>query len=1433
MKKILPIFLLLLAVKLTQAQTAASYVYSTNASTGIEILTSPTSLLASGLDDAASSLTAIGFTFNFAGTPYTTFSASSNGLLCLGTTAPTTYTNLFPGTVSTFPFFMPFWDDLYTAGNGVRYQVFGTAPNRKLVVEWEVHNCCTVVPADKKFQAWLSETSNQIHFVYDFGANVNSSTIGIANTAADYQSVTSSTHTVSTSVVENANATWPGSSRAYIFSPPVPCTGTPSAGTATVSPNPPCPGSNFFVSLTGASVTTGLTYQWLSSPTGNPGTWSIIPLATNPTYSTSLPASTTIYYRCRVQCTTSSGFDTSLPVTVNVQGWSPTSNCYCNSQASFATYEEIENVTMGTLNNTTTCATPLVGSQGIGTGVANQSANFTGSVPAPVIYIGLVQPFSVTISNCTATNLGSGTKIYIDYNQNASFSDPGEEVYFSGLTATNSVPSTILSGTFTPPVTALPGITRMRVVNQVGGNATPTTITPCNTYNYGETEDYLVNIIPPSNYDPAVTAISTPGGNCFTASQILTATVRNYGSLPIVLGPNDSLFVNLHVNGPNGLVTYYDTLFAGTNLLAFGNSTATALFTGVNMFAGGTYSINTSLSISTNFSNGNLINDSLNSPIIKVNYRPTAGAPYQLCQYSSIPFGQGLTVSGCSAPLNDSVTINFVITGPCTDNIGATGGGTSFGLPANCADQFACAFANGIIPALPPGSSFTQPGVLTVSNLGTIGSSYVSEVRMNLYSTNPIGANLLSPGLAGGVGTTNPQFNYSRNIPITQLGNIFSAIPANGILNLGYWESYNDNAGASDISINSGGTTVATLKIYYQYVPASFNWFTVPSGPNPSIFSLSPFDPLITTGSGLSNSNTPGTYTFYAACSSSPTCRVPVQLQINPTPAAFQDTLGQCEYAVSSNSSIFDLSTLNSSVSGNNPLTDVYYYYDQSLAALIANPPIDTFSTNYIYSKVFIPSTGCYSSDTVLLEVISLPEFPSPVLSGFACAPGAIDVANLIDPFSTSPIGTDTIYYNDASFTTLHPNPHNVTVADTVYVVFATNSSPVCSDTTVAYVDILPANNYISGQVLIPSIYSNAGSYSCMSTSLADGQADTIRSTTDCRRVASVTDILNGTSLGTVSACLDIAPSTPFYNGQPYVNRAYTITPTTNDTGYVCLYYLDQDFQDYNADAFILNWPLLPTAATMPSNMQNVALTKVSNGALGAIGSVPTAIPNTSINVSYDPASTVWTVCAPAEGFSHFYLHAQNPGNVPLPVSLLRFNGQKVDATTVLNWATSSERNNSHFVVERSRDGKSFTRVSSNIESKGLNGNSDVELSYNFTDTKPFDGHNYYRLEQHDLDQNMSLSQVVDVYFGNETMVTVYPNPVSSLLTVDINTPKVTTAQMKIIDATGRVVRMTDMLLQAGANQTQIDLQSLADGVYMIHITNGKGLNYSQPIRKN
>ena len=245
-----------------------------------------------------------------------------------------------------------------------------------------------------------------------------------------------------------------------------------------------------------------------------------------------------------------------------------------------------------------------------------------------------------------------------------------------------------------------------------------------------------------------------------------------------------------------------------------------------------------------------------------------------------------------------------------------------------------------------------------------------------------------------------------------------------------------------------------------------------------------------------------------------------------------------------------------------------------------------------------------------------------------------------------------------------------------------------------------------------------------------------------------------------------------------------------------------------------------------------LCITQVDNGSIGTLGSTAVVIPNSAITSTYDPITTVWKVCYKVDSFSYFYCHTCNPLGAALPVNISSFTAKRNEAISVLDWVTASEKNNHHFIVQRSKDSKSFEAISSNIPTKAINGNSAMELKYSFNDLNPMNGHNYYRIQQVDIDGHLSHSDVRDVYFGDETMVTLFPNPVNTELNIEINTPKATTAYANIIDATGRNVRTIEMKLTAGANLNKVDMQSLADGVYMIRITNNKGLDYTQTIRK-
>jgi hypothetical protein len=116
--------------------------------------------------------------------------------------------------------------------------------------------------------------------------------------------------------------------------------------------------------------------------------------------------------------------------------------------------------------------------------------------------------------------------VYIDYNNNGSFSDPGEQVVLSGLVAPGSYPTS-----FTVPTTVTIGAyTRMRVI--VNETSNPSSVSPCGTYGAGETQDFRVVFTNPAN-DVGVKSLEYPTlTSCANDSQLVSIRIHNYGSLP-------------------------------------------------------------------------------------------------------------------------------------------------------------------------------------------------------------------------------------------------------------------------------------------------------------------------------------------------------------------------------------------------------------------------------------------------------------------------------------------------------------------------------------------------------------------------------------------------------------------------------------------------------------------------------------------------------------------------------------------------------------------------------------------------------------------------------------------------------------------------------------------------------------------------------------
>ena len=179
-----------------------------------------------------------------------------------------------------------------------------------------------------------------------------------------------------------------------------------------------------------------------------------------------------------------------------------------------------------------------------------------------------------------------------------------------------------------------------------------------------------------------------------------------------------------------------------------------------------------------------------------------------------------------------------------------------------------------------------------------------------------------------------------------------------------------------------------------------------------------------------------------------------------------------------------------------------------------------------------------------------------------------------------------------------------------------------------------------------------------------------------------------------------------------------------------------------------------------------------------------------------------------------------------MPVTLLDFTGQKQDNRNLLQWRTATEQNNRGFELQRSANGIDFSSIAFEPTKAGSGGNSTALLSYSYSDTKPFIGNNYYRLKQIDFDGKATLSNVVLIKGSksNELMLSaIYPNPASKTLHVVINAPASQTAQLLITDLAGRSVQQQTINLQPGDNNLDVNVSTLAKGVYILKVVCADG----------
>lgn len=173
-----------------------------------------------------------------------------------------------------------------------------------------------------------------------------------------------------------------------------------------------------------------------------------------------------------------------------------------------------------------------------------------------------------------------------------------------------------------------------------------------------------------------------------------------------------------------------------------------------------------------------------------------------------------------------------------------------------------------------------------------------------------------------------------------------------------------------------------------------------------------------------------------------------------------------------------------------------------------------------------------------------------------------------------------------------------------------------------------------------------------------------------------------------------------------------------------------------------------------------------------------------------------------------------------LPIDLLSFKASKINAGTLLAWKTLSEKDNKAFIIEKSTDGKTFNFLSE-IKAKG---NGTTQQNYSHIDNNPVLGLNYYKLKQIDNNgtENVVGFQTVnytDLSEMNESLISVYPNPVVNILTVILPQSQKQDVTLEVFDVLGKSVVKQNYSKNINL---EINVSQLPKGAYAVKIKNSK-----------
>jgi zinc-dependent metalloproteinase lipoprotein len=313
----------------------------------------------------------------------------------------------------------------------------------------------------------------------------------------------------------------------------------------------------------------------------------------------------------------------------------------------------------------------------------------------------------------------------------------------------------------------------------------------------------------------------------------------------------------------------------------------------------------------------------------------------------------------------------------------------------------------------------------------------------------------------------------------------------------------------------------------------------------------------------------------------------------------------------------------------------------------------------------------------------------------------------------------------------------------------------------------------------------------------------TFRSSTSSRMIATVA-AQNADVADVVASVVEVgidrptftSDATTFMRSRKVIKIAPAVANTTT-TNTVTMYFTKLEMAAWGGDFL--------TAKLMKVNSGvNIATDNIT--VANAVIAATTTITNKLATQDYVAFTATFT------GYGQYVL--VEPTSV-LPLSFINISGYINNNIATIKFTTTNEINCKSFDIEKSIDGVNFAAIA-NVAAKNAK-----ENSYTNNDVDIAKGVKYYyRIKQIDNNGKFSYSSTISlIAFTANKFVNVYPNPVKSVLFIELNNAQNVKTEIVVTDVIGQKIYASFQT----ANKVEINTNLWSKGVYMVAVKTAEG----------